>query len=147
MFDLSQLDTGNAAETGVAVALLHPKTNVPLGIRIRVCGVDSEIYRSQVRKQQNRRTEAARRARGRVTVSAEELESDALGILVACTLGWESDVKEGDGIKTVPGLPVGGELLEFTPENVRKIYANPGYGWLREQVDAEIGDRANFLPK
>ena len=147
MLNLSQLDTSQAAEDGVAVHLRHPKTNTPLGVRIFVAGVDSETYRSQIRRQQNRRMEQARRSRG-LNISAEELENDALDLLVACTKGWEADIEEHGEKKTVPAIPFGERgLLDCTPENVRAIYANPGFSWLREQVDAEIGDRSNFLGK
>lgn len=148
MFDLANLDTSKTAETGVAVTLRHPVTHVPLGARIFVAGVDSDTYRSQLRKQQNRRMEQARRNRGQLSVSAEELENDALDLLVGCTKGWESDIEEHGEKKTVAAIPFGAEgLLPCTPENVRKIYSHPGFAWLREQVDAEIGDRANFLAK
>lgn len=147
MLNLSQLDTSQAAEDGVAVHLRHPKTNTPLGVRIFVAGVDSETYRSQIRRQQNRRMEQARRSRGQLSISAEELETDALDLLVACTKGWEADIEEHGERKTVPFIPMSDGLLPFSPENVRKVYASPGFAWLREQVDAEMGDRGNFLPK
>jgi len=148
MLDLTQLDTSKTAETGVAVALRHPVTHVPLGVRIQVAGVDSDTYRSHIRRQQNRRMEQAKRSRGQISISAEELENDALDLLVACTKGWESDIEEHGEKKTVSAIPCGEQgLLPCTPENVRKVYANPGFAWLREQVDAEIGDRSNFLGK
>lgn len=146
MLNLSQLDTSQTAENGVAVELRHPKTNAPLGMRIFVAGVDSETYRSQIRRQQNRRMEQARRSRG-LNISAEELENDALDLLVACTKGWEADIEEHGEKKTVPALPMSDGLLPFSPENVRKVYASPGLAWLREQVDTDMGDRGNFLPK
>lgn len=147
MLDLSQLDTSKSADAGVAVEILHPVTRVPLGVRILVFGTDSEIYRSHLRRRQNRTMERAKRGRGQA-VTAEELENESTDLLVACTKGWESDVVENDEKKTVAAIPFGAEgLLPSTPENVRRIYAHPGFRWLREQVDAEIGDRANFLDK
>lgn len=151
MLDLSQLDTSKSADAGVAVEILHPVTRVPLGVRILVFGTDSEIYRSHLRRRQNRTMERAKRGRGQA-VTAEELENESTDLLVACTKGWEADVVEGDGeektVTTVAAIPFGAEgLLPCTPENVRRIYAHPGFRWLREQVDAEIGDRANFLAR
>lgn len=146
--DLMNLDLSKGAEAGAAVELRHPVSREPLGVRVFVVGTDSETYRSQIRRQQNRRMEQARRSRGALNISAEELENDALDLLVACTKGWESDIEEHGEKKTVAAIPFGSEgLLPCTPENVRRIYSHPGFAWLREQVDAEIGDRSNFLQK
>ena len=70
--------------------------------------------------------------RGVVNKSAtsEEFEAETIDILAKCTLSWEKVVLEG-------------KELPCTYENAKTVYTN--FIWLREQVDAFINDRANFL--
>lgn len=146
---LAALNTKSAADRGVKIDILHPATWLPLGIRFTVLGTDSAAYKGVVRRQQERNLEMAKKQRGRLQLTAEMQEADALEILVTCTTGWERDVADDQGKVTGVDSTIEsneGEFLEFTPENVRRIYADPGYAWLREQIDREIGDRRNFLP-
>jgi len=52
--------------------------------------------------------------------------------VIRCTLAWRGIVYEG-------------EALECNPGNARRLYA--ALPWLREQVEAFIADRANFLKR
>lgn len=98
-------------------------------VTISLVGVDSENYQAAARASQNRRLAKINPRKVR-QVTAEEMENDALEILVACTIAWE-------------GIGWGKEDLKCTPENVRKVYANVPF--IREQVDEFINDRSNFL--
>ena len=72
-----------------------------------------------------------------MTMTAEEIETEALDVLVACTKAWHTGDK--------PELEmIEGEWLACTPENVRRVYEE--LTWMKEQIDQEIGDRNNFLP-
>lgn len=134
---LAELSTKTTAEQGAEITICHPKTNLPLDITITVCGSDSETFRKISRKQLNRRLEQSNKARGRqVQMTAEELEAEALDVLVACTKSWATGSRPE--IELEPG-----EWLPCTPENVRKVYEE--LPWLREQIDQAIGDRSNFL--
>jgi len=135
---LAELSPKAAAEAGVAVSIRHPKTNLPLDITITVCGTDSETFKNIQRKQLNRRMERAQRSRNnKVNVTAEESEAEGLDLLVACTKAWATGER--------PEIEFNAdEWLPCTPENVRRIYEE--LPWMKEQVDQEIGDRANFLP-
>lgn len=147
---LAQLNTGEAANRGKAVALLHPSTQVPLGIRFFVLGSDSKEYKRIQRKQQTTLLEKQKKSRrGLYLQTPEELEANALEVLVGLTTGWEEDVRneqgEVTGIRAEIELNVG-EFVPFSPEAVKRIYEDLGYSWVREQIDAEIGDRRDFLP-
>lgn len=134
---LAELSTKTTAEQGAAITIYHPKTNLPLDITITVCGSDSETFRKISRKQLNRRLEQSSKARNRqVQMTAEELEAEALDVLVACTKGWATGARPE--IELNPG-----EWLPCTPEHVRTVYEE--LPWLREQIDQAIGDRSNFL--
>ena len=135
---LADLNTKETADNGVEIEILHPGTNLPVGVAITVLGTDSAAFRAITRKQRNRRLESMNRSKGKVTQTDEEQEAEALDILAACTKSWRTG--ENNEIEVTPG-----EFLACTPENAKRLYADVGFSWLREQVDREIGDRTNFL--
>jgi hypothetical protein len=145
---LAALNTKETADQGIDVEILHPKTNIPIGIVVTVLGTDSEAFRAITRKQQNRRTENMRNRRGSSTLTAEELEAENLNTLTACTKAWCTVEQDDNGVETNRRDEIevtDGEWLKCTPENVKRVYADAGFAWLREQIDREIGDRTNFL--
>lgn len=125
--DLSKLEMQESAW----LILLHPTTGLPTDIRIHLVGTDSARYRDYERKISNRRLkQSLRRGGPRHIVTREELDEEAIDMFVTCTLEWENMVEKG-------------KEQECTPENVKRIYTENL--WIREQVDAFIGDRSNFL--
>ncbi|MBT0664779.1 hypothetical protein KI809_10750 [Geobacter pelophilus] len=147
---LVTLNTAEAANRGRAVALLHPATQVPIGIRFFVLGSDSEEFKRITRRQEAARLEKQKKTRRGVYLSTpEENEANALDLLCGLTTGWEEDVKDADGkvTGTRPDIEINeGEFVKFSPESVRRIYSDLGFSWIREQIDSEIGDRRDFLP-
>lgn len=135
---LATLANKATSETGIAVAILHPSTNLPLGLTITVCGSDSATFKKVHRQQLNRRLELQARGRNKKHITAEELEAENLDMLVACTKSW----KTGDRAQVEFGID---EWLDCTPENARRLYDE--LAWLKEQIDQAIGDRDNFLQK
>lgn len=104
---------------------------------VTVCGTDSDTYKKIQRKQLNRRLEISQRSRNnKVNMTAEEIESESLDMLVACTKAWHTG--ERPELEMNPG-----EWLPCTPDNVRLVY--DALPWLKEQIDQEMGDRSNFL--
>lgn len=99
-------------------------------VAITLLSQDSDEYKRVARTINNRKLEKSLR-RGKVPkIRAEELEKDQLDLLVACTVSWDN-------------ITYNSKPLECTPENARLLYQNVPA--VREQVDAFIGDRANFL--
>ena len=94
---------------------------------ITVIGADSDIAVKARNAQQNRRLQQGVRAK----LTAEGLESDAAGYLAKLTVDWN--------------VTMGGEKPACTYEAAVKIYSTPKLAFIREQVDAAIADRANFL--
>ncbi|MBC7963803.1 MAG: hypothetical protein H7Y05_12765 [Steroidobacteraceae bacterium] len=134
---LAALSPKASAEAGVEVEILHPKTNLSLNTFVTVYGSDSDVCKKVQRKQLNRRMERQNRSRNnKGGLTAEELETEALEVLTACTKSWRTgdrhELEMNDG-----------EWLACTPENVRRVFEE--LPWLKEQVDQEIGDRSNFL--
>jgi len=126
MIDLKTLDT-TMAEHGVAMEVLHPVTREPIGAQIKLVGSDSERFRNLSRELVRRRVGKKLSA-----ASAEMLEQEALELLADCTLGWS-------------GVMLDGQELQFSKKAAVDLYAR--FPWLREQADAFIADRANFLPR
>lgn len=123
-----------AKENVTTIQLVHPATDALLfadedktqPVQIIVYGTSSKQYRDKVLAMNN-----ARLKRGKQKPTAEGIESDAIELLVACS-------KEAINLE-LDGGPIN------TPEAFRKLYSNPSYDWLREQIDNSIGEAANFL--
>ena len=147
---LMKLNTGEAANKGKAVELLHPAAQTRIGIRFFILGADSAEFKRIQRKQQADLLEKQKKSRGRLYLSTpEETEANNLELLVGLTTGWEEDVKnekcEVTGVR--PEIELNeGEYVPFSQEACRKIYSDLGFSWIREQIDSEIGDRRDFLP-
>ena len=115
--------------------LTHPKKRTPLFDKdgrqacVTLYGPDSK----PAMKSKQVATQAALSRRNRA-MDAEELEAQNIEFLVAITAGWYLVNFDGEVIE-----------YEFTPNNARKLYANPEMGWLKDLVDEAAGNRANFL--
>ena len=123
--DLKKLNITEKAEEGSWCELEHPVTGETLDIRIKLAGIDSKTYREAARKQINKRLK-----KGLRKISIEDTEQEEIELLAACTLDWENVEYEGN-------------VLECNPENVKFVYKE--FPWIREQVDAFIADRGNYL--
>jgi hypothetical protein len=123
--DLASLDTGKNSDEGVWMELESPKDGEPLGMHIKVLGKDSKEYKSQIRKNNDKKLK-----KGFRNLKFEKIETEEIELLTACTADWK-------------GVVYNGEELEFSRENVRWLYKT--YSWAKEQVDEFIGDRSNFL--
>lgn len=132
--DFLNLSTVKSASEGAKLHLRHPGTNALLNttegtpVTIMLRGVDAPEFQAERKAILNRRLNSGI-LKGKLKMSADEMENDALDLLVKCTTDWE-------------GIELGGPL-PFSAENAKKLYlACP---WVREQADAFTEDRANFL--
>lgn len=124
-FDLASLDTAARAEEGAPLAITHPTTGEAIGITITVVGTDSDTYQKARRKLADKRIQQ-RKAK----LSIEDIENENIEMLARCTKGWD-------------GVVVDGEAKPCTFSNAVELYKR--FPWVREQVDAFMGERANFL--
>jgi len=133
--DLSSLDTATACEKGFELALKHPITNEGLGSFITVVGKDSPTFDAFVKRQSNdrlrRQFQLQRRAKDAEAPTVEQIEQDAISLLVACTTAFRNVTYKG-------------QVLTFSEENARLLYTEQK--WVRAQVDEAIGDIENFMP-
>jgi hypothetical protein len=122
--------------TSTTVAIVHPETLEPLGITITLASSESPRVKAMLRERTNKRLQvmAAGRKQKQTAPTIEELESESLDLLVTATTGWS-------------GIEIGDAVLDCNPENVRSIYADPAFAWLKKQVDEAFGDQASFFQK
>lgn len=152
-FDLASLDTGKASDDGAEVELTHPISGAPLGMFINVLGKHSQVFRDHLKERTNARLRkdalARRRGKDPETPTAEQAEAEAVELLTLCTLGWRTETYELDANKkkvvksNEPTLLLNGEQLTFNANNATMLYDS--MIWVREQVDAFIGDLENFI--
>jgi hypothetical protein len=150
--DLASLDSTTASDAGARIPILHPISKEPIGIFVNILGKHSTLFRELVRDRINKRIQqeslASKRGKTLDPRTAEQVESEALEMLVACTTGWETEIYEGEGkerkVKEVkPTIKFDGKDLGFNPSNGLLVYSR--MIWLREQVDNAIGDLENFI--
>lgn len=124
-FDLANIDPTSLADEGVEMEITHPSTGEGIGMFILLCGSDSDRYRNAERKILNKRL-----SNPSAKQSVERLEESSLKLLIGCTLGFRN-------------LVLNGKSYEYNQDNIRKLYIN--HRWIKEQVDAFIADRGNYL--
>lgn len=132
--DLSKFNIEVMAEKGADMLLEHPATGEPIEengepVIITLLGTDSKAWREKNREFQRKRIAAMTRNRKK-TIDYTVSDEDACELLAACTKGWS-------------GIDKDGEPLEFSTDAAYELYLDNV--WIREQVDAFIGDRANFF--
>jgi hypothetical protein len=101
----------------------NPDTSKP--IVIQIFGPGSKEYREAGSIATNKQIK-----RGKKGLTAQVINEDRIGILVACTFGFKN-FNYGGGA--------------FSPDTVRALYTDPEMGWVREQVEEQMGDFGNFL--
>lgn len=103
------------------------KQQVP--VTITLFGKSSMRYRNAVNAMQNR--ELRRRAK-KDSATAEQMQKESTDLLVACS--------------ATSTLELDGELVD-NKAAFEKLYSNTELSWIRDQVDAALGDDSNFLAK
>jgi hypothetical protein len=136
-FNLSCLDTTAVAESGAVMKVRNFATGEVLmtedkkPVTIVLAGEDSERFKKADFANRNRRIDRMQGGVRGAKASAAELDSDNLEMLVAVTIGWSNIAIDGD------------DELPFSHDNARVLYTK--LPWLREQAQAFVLDRTNFL--
>lgn len=130
--DVSSNPQDLAAVTPVSrdIEILHPKTNQPTGLVIKLLPPSDP----RVRKARNRAIqEQVLAQRRRVELTDDQKEMGVIKHLAAAVEGWEW---RGDAT-------FNGEKLSFNEKNVHAVLK---VEWIRHQIDTELGDEAAFFP-
>ena len=110
--------------------LRHPVSDEPLytadgsPMVIRVGSRDTQAYKDVMTRWQNERLRRPDRK-----LTAEMVRANVLDQLVAITLGWNLEGKDGP--------------IPHTPNTARSIYQQKL--WIRDQVEACFGDQGRYL--
>lgn len=131
MFSLDSL----ALKETTTLQLRHPVTEDALWadkeqtkpVGISLYGTSSKQYRNAITAMQNRQL----RRGNKTKVNAETLREESVKLLVACS---ESGVN----------LTYNDQPLD-SPEAFEALYSDPKFSWVKDQVDAALGDPSNFL--
>jgi len=130
MFDLNSLSLKDTVE----LQLRHPVTDELLfadeektkPVAIVLYGTSSKQYRNAITAMQNRALK-----RGKKQPTAEAMREEGVELLVACSekainLSYKGAAVDNDAA-------------------FRELYSDPSFSWLKDQVDAGLGDTSNFL--
>jgi hypothetical protein len=127
--DLNKLDLTKVSNEGVWITLKHPSSNEDLPMKIKVVGKDSDKF-IKLSEDFRRSTLEDMKANKTVEQRIETSKQYGDNLLVACTLEWQ-------------GIELDGKKLDCNAENVKLVYQR--FGWIKEQIDTAIADRANFI--
>lgn len=113
------------------LTLLDPKTQAPTTSRIQLAGKEHPL-RKRLDMQRTRRLRAAVAATGKIP-NTDPLDDygDETDYLVAVTLGWN--------------LMQGGQAIECSDANKRRVYEDPKRQWLRGQVITGLAKSELFI--
>lgn len=129
-FDISDYEDVTACE----VVIKHPVTGAPTDLVITVAGPEHPDRR-RINFERQRQMRKALQRTGKLQLADPVEDEDAdTEMLVACTLGWR-------------GMMLGGVPLEFSKEQVRRVYTDAKRRWLRDQVKTAMEEREAFIAR
>ena len=135
--DLSALDNITTGTCELAIygpdgePLTYDDNGTESPCTITVVSADSADYQRVFKRQVTAKSRDMQK-RGRAKITGDSVESDKIELLVACTKGWK-------------GFVMGDQPFPFTQANATRLYTQ--YPIIREQVEAGITDRGNFVQK
>ncbi|MBV7434489.1 hypothetical protein KRX19_05550 [Cardiobacteriaceae bacterium TAE3-ERU3] len=132
--DISKLNELNAAENGITheFELTHPVNGKGIGIKLKLISREADAPRNLgIRLADKMRVAEAKAQRtGKAGVSFAEIEQQGIDLLAACVVGWE-------------GVEEKGKPVEFSTAAVKEHLL--GINWVREQINAQLDEQANFI--
>jgi hypothetical protein len=127
------LDTLSLKDT-TSLHIKHPVTDELLyadeaktkPVEIELYGTGSKQYRNALTAMQNRALK-----RGKKQATAEVMRDEGIELLVACSAKANNFAYNGKPLNDDSAF--------------RALYGDASFSWLKEQVDAGLGDVSNFL--
>lgn len=135
--------TVGTADRVFRVVLLHPATGAPIPVAgvmdgdkpavayVDVISSDSEVARAYEHDRANARLRAPRPVRP----NAAEITANVAGLYARLSRRWL--------LATLDGQPLD---VPFSIANAEELFSLPEAAWIREQIDAAVVNRSNFLP-
>lgn len=116
MLELTKLK----AEKTAKIEIRHPVTNKKTGVFFEIMNPDNKEYRQKFKEIMLKSIEN----------KSNDNDEGVIELLAFATVAFE-------------GLTNNGEVLEFSNENAKMIYAE--YPFIKEQIDREIANKNNFF--
>lgn len=110
----------------VTEEVLYADDDESLPVTIIIYGTSSKQYRNALTSMQNRQLK-----RGKKTASAEQMREEGIELLVACS-------------DKVLNMTYNGKVVD-NDDVFRSLYSDPAYSWVKDAVDAELGNTAAFM--
>ena len=138
MYDLKNLDIVAGANDGARLDLRHPGTDEVLRygdddektMHLVLLGRDSDGYKKKLRQQQRKMLKKAQQSRKFSASTMDEADRESMDLLVCAVAGGM--------------IFENGQEVAVTQDNAESFFTD--HPWMKEQADAFIHDRANFLP-
>jgi hypothetical protein len=136
-FDLSKFDTATLADKGAAINLLSPLGDVVMGsdkqpIQFFILGQDSKKFKADI-AEARRQAQTQTKANNKKLKTPEDEEYDSIVRIAGYTVGWTNN------------FMLDGKEFPYSQENAIKLYLDPRFQWIYEQINRQIMNRANFL--
>lgn len=139
-FNLSTL----ATKESTTVHLRHPATDellfdeikeadgsvTSLPVTIDIYGPSSSVFRNLILEMSDRQAK-----RGKTKLSAEANRKEGIALLAACSIKAHNFAIDDEG------------TVVDSEAAFKKLYSDPTFAWVKEQVDSAMGDYGNFLEK
>ena len=143
MVDLGKLDVVKGAEKCSRMFLKNPATDQELEIFFDVLGKDSKVFKQAERKV------SLKVLNNKVLKNKKEITEEYFDITADNELSLLSEVVTGFGIvengKEYDYILVDDKKIKYSKETTIELLER--FPFMREQITAFIGDRANFLAK
>ena len=135
-FDLSKVNLQASSEVGHEFQLKLPDGTPIDGVFIKVRGANSKIaldlQKKKFNEHQVRQSMAKKRGKEPDPLTIDEVDALSVETAVARTISWR-------------GFEQDGKPIPFSKEEAERIYSDPGFAWIREQVLEESNIVSNFL--
>ena len=135
--ELSSFHVAASAARGVELHLESPVDDRPLydengdPVFVTILSDDHPKIRKHDRAVSDRRLAKLNRGK-KADLTSEMVEQDAIDKAIAATTAWN-----------LP--PLNGVKLPFSEKNARRVYSDPGFVWIVEQILTAMKDRKRFF--
>lgn len=129
------MDLSSIKYTDREVELKHPASEEGVGLFFTLRSPYSPEVEKVQRQIKNERLAAFGSGKKKSGLTAESLEAAQEKIIMAAVSGWRW---EGDNT-------INGEQPEFSAQKLREIIRDRQFVWIKEFLDAELGDHTAFL--
>lgn len=147
--NLADLSTANVNDVTFDVDIVHPVQGAT-GLVVQVIGSHNENVRKLAERRVNEalKRDYGSRNKNKPQVTLADGQKAVAEKLAAATVRWfekEGGDKPGSKPKITEGFPWNDGRLLFSTEEAEKLYSDPTYEWLTDQVLEAVDNLENFM--